>query len=161
MFRRRSFLEDLFEGPLGCLGLVLGFVMFVAFLAALSRAAGRVTAENRRLEPGQVWLNLFPLFNLVWLPITIDRLAESLRRDLLDRGLDVDGSSYGRVAGLAWLVCWVVAVPFLALPPRPQPPGGLALFAGFVFWVVHWVQVGGFSNRIKSTDYVPPHDEGW
>jgi hypothetical protein len=158
---RRSILEEIGDGPLACVLPLLALLAFVAFLAALGRAARLVTAENRRLEPGQVWLNLVPVFTLVWLPITIDRLAESVKRELLDRGQEVEGSTYGRAAGLAWLGCWAVAFLFVAALHGPPPLGWLIGVVGFVCWVSYWAQVNGLAARLKSRQYTPPADEGW
>src|SRR5262245_33189186 len=80
----------------GCIGLGIAYLVFAAFLSAVSRVVGRVTPENRRIEPGQVWLNLVPVFVVIWLPITVDRVAESLKNEFTSRGLDDPRENYGR-----------------------------------------------------------------
>jgi hypothetical protein len=144
----------------GCIGLLVLFLVFVTFLGALGRAVSQVTPENRRIDPAQVWLNLVPLFNLVWLPITVDRVADSLKNEFTTRGLDEPGSSYTRSAGLAWLVLLVFGVAVLAVT-RVPPLGTLAVIASLVCWVAYWVQLNGHARRLKSAPYVPPADEGW
>ena len=69
------------------------------FLRTLSKALGRCHPRNRAMEPHQVWLNLIPLFNLVWQFVTVSRVAESLRREFRRRRLRSD--DFGESLGLA------------------------------------------------------------
>jgi hypothetical protein len=164
MYRRGYLIDEVFGLAFGgCFGLLVLLFVLVTFLSAVARAAGRVTPENRRIEPGQVWLNLLPLFNLVWLPITVDRVAESLKNEFYTRGLDEPGSSYTRTAGLAWLVLLVFGVAVLVVFDKGGVPplGVMAVIASLVCWVVYWVQLKGYARRLKSSPYVPPADEGW
>ena len=47
----------------------IGLPVLLLFLSTIARVVGRVRRPNRRIEPTQVWLNLMPFFNLLWLPI--------------------------------------------------------------------------------------------
>ena len=135
--------------------------VLLLFLSTLARVAMRVRRENRRIEPAQVWLNLVPVFNLVWLPITVDRLADSIRRECEERGLDRPGEGYTRAAGLTWLVLTAFAGPVAVLTGEV----GCAVFmfvpTALVFWVAYWFQLAGYARRLKATKYLPPADEGW
>jgi hypothetical protein len=138
---------------LGCILLGLGVMLFVTFLLSVARVLANVAPDHRRIEPGQVWLNLIPGFGVVWLPITVDRVAESLKYEFESRGVIERGQNYGRNVGLAALVLAVFGViPYL---------GMLSLFAAFVCWVIYWIQLNGFSRRLRSSKYVPPMNEEW
>jgi len=153
--------EWVFEG--GCLFLVVPLVVFLLFLSTLSRVVGRVRQENRRIEPAQVWLNLVPFFNLVWLPITVDRVAASIKNECEERGLDEPSDSYSRTTGLTWLSLLVFALPALAISRGLRTPCLALVFVVFavVFWVAYWTQLAGYARQLKATRYVPPADEGW
>src|SRR5262245_53392229 len=69
----------------------VGLVVQILFLMTLSKCLHQVAPQNRRMEPGQVWLNLIPLFSIVWIFITVLRIAESLDNEYYDRGLRGDG----------------------------------------------------------------------
>src|SRR5688500_569860 len=99
----RIFYEMLLGVGCGVTAFVLVFVLGVSFLAALGRVLRRVEPENRRMEPGQVWLNLIPIFNLVWATVTVERVAESLRNEFRERGMDGPDERYGRTRGLTTL----------------------------------------------------------
>ncbi|HEX4611897.1 MAG TPA: hypothetical protein VH092_27120, partial [Urbifossiella sp.] len=73
-------------------GLFLGF----RFFDALQLVLKRVQPDHRRMQPGQVWLNLIPVFNIVWATVTVTQIAESLRNEYRSRGLDGPDEDYGR-----------------------------------------------------------------
>src|SRR5579871_4660155 len=124
MYGRRhpieNFIEWMIEG--GCVFPLVVMPVLLLFLSTVSRVAMRVRRDNRRIEPAQVWLNLVPVFNLVWMPITIDRLADSIRRECEQRGLDRPGESYTRPAGLTWLVLCMFAMPAVVLTGDVRGP---------------------------------------
>ena len=73
-------------GGIGCILFVIAFAALVAFLSAALRVLTRVEPENRRMDPGLVWLNLIPFFNLIWMVVTIERVGESIRNEFMARG---------------------------------------------------------------------------
>jgi hypothetical protein len=46
--------------------LIVALVIGILFLLTLHRALDRCSPRNRTMEPGMVWLNLIPLFSMVW-----------------------------------------------------------------------------------------------
>jgi hypothetical protein len=106
------------------------------FLLSLSKCFSEISSRNRQMEPGQVWLNLIPLFNLVWIIITIIRLADSLRDEFDDRRLDGDGD-YGKTLGILYFVFSLTIV---------CGPVGLVCF------IMYWVKVSGYTSTLRETD---------
>jgi hypothetical protein len=152
--RPNPFLRE-FGDALCCGGLVL-LAVLAGVLATMAGCLGRVRRRNRRIGPGGVWLNLVPLFNLVWLPVTVERVGESIRAELSDRGLDRPGEGYGKTTGLTALVLFaaVFLLPQAAVVTWPF---------GLVYTVVYWVQLAGYARRLRddAPRYAPPADEGW
>jgi hypothetical protein len=153
---------------LGCFvtALVLGSIIALSFLAALGRALRRVSPENRRMEPGQVWLNLIPVFNLIWATVTVERVAESLRSEFRERGMDGPEERYGRRAGLTVLT--VLAVGVLLVPVfgsqfrAPVAPALVTVPLALGYWIAYWREINRYVRRLKSDEYVPPMtDDGW
>jgi hypothetical protein len=151
--------DGLFLGILLRLGcfvtvFVLAVVFGLSFLGALVRALRRVSPENRRMEPMQVWLNLIPLFNLIWSTVTVERVAESLRNEFRERGMDGPDERYGRGRGLTTLALLTTGI--LLYPALITYPLALG------FGIAYWVQINSYTKRLKSGAYVPPPlDEGW
>lgn len=151
-------LDDL--GGIACLGFVVVLAVTVTFLATLARALTRVDPPNRRMDPGLVWLNLIPVFNLIWLVVTVERVGESIRNEMAARGRLKKSDPYGKTAGITGLVLLWFGI-FLNLV---GPPAGLLLwFFALVYLLVYWAQVSMYSRKLRDQDtaYTPPPDEGW
>ena len=164
---RGSLIEDAFDdiGPILCLLSVIGFIAWVAFLAAADRVMKRVEPENRRIDPGQVWLNLIPIFNLLWIVVMIERVGESIRNEYIVRGRHKVSESYGKTAGLAFVVLsWVgIGIPMVAGSLNAVPCSIVFWFFSFIYWVVYWTQISNYARKLRSESgsYAPPSDEGW
>ena len=154
MYRQRYPMETLFTVGAIAVGLLLVLLLVSSFLTAIVRALRRVSPENRRMEPAQVWLNLIPIFNLVWATVTVERVAESLRNEFRERGTDGPSESYGRGRGLTALVLLLIALPpHLAIVTWP---------VAFGYAVAYWRQLNHYAERLKPGAYSPPPtDEGW
>jgi hypothetical protein len=153
MYRKRD-LEILFTLGLIALGVVLALALVSVFLAAISQALRRVSPENRRMEPGQVWLNLIPIFNLVWCTVTVERVAESLRNEFRERGMDGPSEQYGRGRGLTMLALLASGILFY--------PAFICYPIAFCYGIAYWRQLNHYAERLKPGAYSPPPtDEGW
>jgi len=141
-------------GSLGGIGLALGFVVFVGFLTSVSRLLYRVAPENRRLEPGQVWLNLIPLFNLIWMPVTVERVGESIRAEMAARGRHSRLEGYGKTTGLVTTLFLTVGALFAI---------SFAYVLALICGIAYWSQLSGYSRRLRDEKVadLPLEDEGW
>jgi hypothetical protein len=91
------------------------------------------------MEPGLVWLNLIPLFNLVWHFYVVLKIRDSLDAEMRARDLvDVDRNT--------WKIG--IALSILALLGMVPGIGLLALVPGFVCWVVYWTKIAGYKSRL-------------
>ena len=151
----RDFFDALDSGP-GCLILLVLVIAFIAMLSAIGRALSRVAPENRLMEPEQVWLNLIPVVNLIWMPVTVDRVGESFRNELIARGRNMKREGYAKSAGfIALFLMWAaLLVPMI---------GVLFFVFSMIYAGVYWILVNGYGRRLKEVenDYAPPVDEGW
>ncbi len=83
-----------------CAILLVCLSVVVLFLVTLHRMLAKCRPENRTIEPGMVWLNLIPLFFLVWQFITVVRVSQTLQNEFYDRGWDRGGDDYGKSLGV-------------------------------------------------------------
>lgn len=154
--------EDIFTygGPIGCFLFVIVFIAMVAFLSTAARVLTRVEPDNRRMEPGQVWLNLIPFFNLIWMVVTVERVGESIRNEFYSRGRHRKFESYGKTSGLAAMLLTGIGVPFAGFG---TPCALVFWFFAFIYWMVYWAQLSGYAKRLKNENpsFAPPADEGW
>lgn len=110
--------------------LIVAFAIRIMELIALSNCLSEIEPRNRTMEPGMVWLNLIPLFNLVWIFITMIRVAESLRNEYEDRDLEGD-DDYGQTMGVIAAALWLVFLP-----------------AGMVCSLIHRGKIGGYTREL-------------
>jgi len=69
---------------------VVGIIIGVLFLLHLQGLLKAIAPVNRRMEPGMVWLLFIPLFNIVWIFIVVDRIAQSIGAEYTSRGLLIE-----------------------------------------------------------------------
>jgi hypothetical protein len=152
------FMRDLSRSDLdgfACLALVVGFILWIGLLATITRILSRISPENRRMEPGEVWVNLVPVVNLVWPIVTVERVGESIRAELAARNRVKKKDAFGKTSGLIALV--LVGVVFLFIPA-----GVVTLPFAFLYGVVYWVQLNGYAKRMTEAPREPVVvDEGW
>jgi hypothetical protein len=112
--------------------LVVGFF----FLLNLRDLLQRISPQNQAMEPNQVWLNLIPLFNLVWIFITVIRVRESLQAEFRSRGWAPQGD-FGYGLGLAAAILSILN----------WGPLGVA---AFICWIIYWVRMSELKNLLRQ-----------
>jgi hypothetical protein len=121
--------------------IAISLAIQIFYLLTLSRCFHRISPHNRKMEPGQVWLNLIPCFGTVWIFITVIRLSESLEDEFYERRLRKDGDM-GKNLGIMYNVMVLLgAIPYI---------GGIFSLVGLVMWIMYWVKIAGFSRQLAE-----------
>ncbi len=86
------------------------------------------------MEPGQVWLNLIPIFGSVWMFFTVIRVAETLDNEYYERRWHRRREDYGKMLGIisCALLLAGVTVPCL------------------ICGIMYWVKIAGYSRELVS-----------
>jgi hypothetical protein len=114
----------------------------IFFLLTLQKALNRCAPESRTMTPGQVWLMLIPVFNMVWQFIMVDRVASSLANEFRRRNI-VGDAEPGKSLGLAYCILVVTSIiPVIGI---------LTGIAGLVCGIVYWVKIANYSAQL-----IPP-----
>ncbi|OQP64276.1 hypothetical protein A3860_20075 [Niastella vici] len=139
-------------GLIQILLLVLFLAVAIFFLLTQVRTLDSIRPENRCMSPGQVWLQLIPLFGLFYQFSVIERISDSIRNELNSPTGDSifaeetipsnHRPTYSVARSYAILFC-ISIIPFPLLKE-------LASLAGLVLWVVYWVQLAGYKKRIRE-----------
>jgi hypothetical protein len=111
--------------------ILLSLVFQIFFLMALSKCFKQISPRNRLMEPGQVWLNLVPFLNYVWLILTFLRLSDSLKNEFEDRGLRSEDKDYARTFGIITYVSLFVCG---CVTP--------------ILIIIYWVKINGFTKQL-------------
>ena len=122
----------------------------VFFILTQQRALSKCSPANQTMSPGLAWLQIIPLFGFVWQFFVVSAVANSLGNEFRTRGMmEEDKPGYG--VGLAMCITRIcVIIPIL---------GFFSLIASLVLWIVYWVKIAGFSqklDRAPGTVYSPP-----
>jgi len=95
----------------------------IFFFLTQQRTLSLIRPANRRMRPGQIWLQLIPFFGMVWQFIVVTRISDSIRDEL---NTPVDDSIFGDVnmshssrptynAGITYCVLFCISIIPLAL----------------------------------------------
>jgi len=113
-----------------------------------------ISPQNRTMQPGEVWLQLIPLFGLVWKFIVVTRISQSIRNEIDYRSLNsflgetnpVFANDYAPLPtyniGLAYCILGLCGfIPIL---------GWLATIAWLVCWIIYWTQIVAYKNKFSN-----------
>jgi hypothetical protein len=94
----------------------LSLIPTIFYLLTLQNTLHEVSIENRKMQPGMVWLALIPLFGIIWQFIIVNNIADSLRAEFSQRNINVGEDRPGIGIGLAYCIlsCCVI-IPFLGI----------------------------------------------
>ena len=122
----------------------------IFFLIAQQNTLHAVSTHNRKMQPGEVWLQLIPLFGLVWKFIVVNKISQSIRAEINDRNSNsflgeanpvfvndmVPLPTYG--IGIAYCILGLCGfIPVL----------GWFAFGWLVCWIIYWTQIVGYKNK--------------
>jgi hypothetical protein len=130
-------------------------IPFIFFLITQQNTLKAIQPQNRTMSPGEVWLQLIPLFHIVWRFIVVKRIAESIRNELSSgNAFSFEESNYSpylndekptQQIGMAYCILGAVSyIPIL---------GSLAGLAELVCWIIYWVKLSEYKNQIESKKY--------
>jgi len=118
--------------------LALFIVPMVFFLLQLQKLLNNCAPQNRIMEPGMVWLNIIPLFGMVWIFFTVIKIRDSLKGEFASRNLESDDPEFGFMMGLIYAITGACSIiPFI---------GTFAAIASIVFWIIYWIKMNKYCN---------------
>ena len=139
------------------IALAIVLIPAIFFLITQQNTLKAIQPENRTMNPGEVWLQLIPLFGWVWQFIVVSRISDSLRREFNSWTNDTIFQGQGNAAiyvgyskptygiGLAMCICnCCTIVPCL---------GYLAWLGALVCWIIYWVQLAEWKGKVQRRFY--------
>ena len=157
--------EDLVLGVIVVLFFLGYLVALIFFLIAQQNTLKAIKPHNRKMQPGEVWLQLIPIFNLIWQFIVVGRISDSIRNEINDRNLN----SFLGIADpvfandLTKRPTYDMGLTFCILSLCGCIPllGGIASIAGIVCWIIYWTQIVAYKNKflnnpLSNQDFSPP-----
>lgn len=141
--------------------LLIFLIPAIFFLLTQQNTLKAIQPQNRTMSPGEVWLQLIPLFNIVWQFVVVSRISESLRRELnSENRFSFEGSdtphymsnekpTYQIGTAFCILNCCGI-IPVL---------GTIARIAGIICWIVYWIKLAEYKNQVSNRTYNAPKVE--
>jgi Domain of unknown function (DUF4328) len=133
----------------GLLGLAILLLLFgiltvvVLFLIALQKAFATISEENQKMPPGQVWLLLIPLLNIVWAFVVVVKLADSFSAEFEKLNISYNEARPTFTIGITFCILSVCGV-------VPEPVGDLSLLAAFVSWIIYWMKINECRKLVEA-----------
>jgi hypothetical protein len=149
----------------GLLQLVLlGAFLLIAILFLLTQqnTLRTIRTENRLMPPGQVWLQLVPLFGLIWQFFAVTRISESIRNEIASWDNDsILGTEAVAVAqgnnrptlgiGITYCVLTIIWIITNATVRTTLPVFVTLLALGMMIcWITYWVNLAGYKRKLRA-----------
>jgi hypothetical protein len=131
--------------------LLVGITVAIFYFLTLQNTLKVIQPKNRKMEPGQVWLGLIPIFGIVWHFFIIRRMADSISAEMKTRGFPVEPQP-GYNIGLTFSILSC----FTPFNQYMQPIGGLLSIATLVFLIMYWLKINSYKQQIEQ---LPPNSE--
>jgi len=130
--------------------LIKGFFAF-----SIVRLLAQIKPENRKIQPGLVWLLVVPGWNLIWNFFVAFRLAESIKKELENRDFDVQGQPT-IVLGLIFSLISISTL-FIPVPTAATTTSsiiyGVAGMAALIVFVQYWSKISWYRQLfIKDSE---------
>lgn len=156
-----------------CVVLIVYFVVMIFFLLTLHKLLKKCRSRNRAMEPGLVWLNLIPCFQLIWQFVTVVRVDETLQQEFRQRGLGRRGDSYGKGLGIAACTMGLVAnvagnISSAIDKAKPEQADEfhaldyvcwILMVVTLILFVTYWFKMAGFSRRLSESPRDDEYDD--
>ncbi len=124
------------------IGLML--IPLIFYLLSLQNTLNEIRIENRKMQPGQVWLSLIPIFGIVWQYIIVNRIADSLKLEFTSRDIKIDEERPGIGIGLAYCILFSCnIIPYLGI---------VTALAGLICWIIYWTKINDYKNKLKYSN---------
>ena len=133
-------------------------VVIIFFCLTQQNTLKAIQPQNRTMAPGEVWLQLIPLFNIIWQFVVVSRISDSLKREfefreqhaflgLADPSIAEElGKRPTHGIGMAFCTLTIVGV----LPMI----GTVAGLAALVCRIVYWVQLANYKTKLERLGQV-------
>ena len=138
----------------------------VFFLYTQDTTLRWVRKENRLMRPGLVWLQFIPFFGNIWQFFVISRTSRSITKEMaswhedpifgpdvvLAQGAVPSKPTLGIGIAYAILDTLLILVHLFQSPEQTRdgsPLVGLIAWAMIICWIIYWVLLARYKNKLK------------
>lgn len=114
----------------------------VFYLLTLQKTLEQVAPERREMTTGQVWLELIPLFGIVWQFFNVNRVMRSVENEFKARDMsyyEISGTTNLGKASCILSCCGIIPI-----------IGGLIRLASIICWIIFWVKTSNLKKQLEN-----------
>ena len=146
------------------IALLLVFVIpAILFFLSQQKTLQVISPENREMSPGSVWLQLIPVFGMIWQFIVVIRIAHSISKEMVSKiGESILDNSQVQLKGTDESPTYTIGIAYCILTTlgviinysTMHSSSFLALFGSFfvltgmVCWIIYWVRIVNTKNKL-------------
>ena len=141
-------IPDLSE--LGLIFLALALIALILipkifYLITLQSTLRAISEENRKMPPNNVWLQLIPLFGIVWHFIIVKNMADSISAEANFKNIKIDEQKPAYNIGLAMCIldCFFI-IPYLNF---------LTGVASLICFILYWIKINTYKGIIINSQF--------
>ena len=118
--------------------IILGGIVAIGifYLLTLQNALKAVSPENRKIEPGGVWVMLVPILNSIFIFFIVDVIATSFKQEYEKYGVYTNGKPTFYL-GMAMAILSIAGYFF-----------GVLEIAACACWIAYWIKVNQHKNEL-------------
>ena len=144
--------------------LLLAFVIpGILFFLAQQRILQVINPENREMSPGSVWLQLIPVFGMVWQFIVVIRIAHSISKEMASKigesilenpQVQIKETDESPIYTFGIAYCTLTTLGVIINYSTLHSSSYLRLFGslffliGMVCWIIYWVRLVNTKNKL-------------
>lgn len=117
----------------------------IFYLITLQSTLKAISEENRKMPPNNVWLQLIPLFGIVWHFIIVKKMADSISAEANLKKIKIDEQKPAYNIGLAMCIlnCFFI-IPYLNI---------LTGIASLICFILYWTKINSYKSKITSSQF--------
>ena len=117
----------------------------IFYLITLQSTLKAISEENRKMPPNNVWLQLIPLFGIVWHFIIVKNMADSISAEANLKNIKIDEQKPAYNIGLAMCIlnCFFI-IPYLNI---------LTGIASLICFILYWTKINSYKSKITSSQF--------
>ena len=139
---------------------------YVFYLLELQKTLSAIKPENRKMQPGLVWLLFIPLFSTFWYYKVVTSIADSLAAEFDERQIMVNEQRPGFKLGMTLFIIGVIQLlqnfysKYFAFSGMGQPTASLKITmflitfilgsTSFVLFIMYWIKIKGYRNMLNQ-----------
>ena len=136
--------------------LVVFLVLGILFLKTIQNTIKLIQPKNREMDPFDVWYMVIPVVNYFYYFRMVKRVRASIQNELTANNSQ-ENPPYitGIIAATSLVLNFIMnTLEKLELLGDQIMLPAFIFLVGFICWIVYWVQVNGWKNKLKAMQVI-------